>query len=120
MDMLAVPAVHYHWVPEEFSKVCLSRHFGQARDSPSSYFHTGSQFRLFRGGLDIRPMHVEQQWVSWGYLESFMQMRSLVDMFRGVGWRNVLGFKQDWNEAVLSGSSMPLWRLGLRRRSWFG
>jgi hypothetical protein len=46
-------------------------------------------------------MHVEQQWVRWGYLESFMQMRSLVDMFGGVDWRNVLGFKQDWNEAVI-------------------
>ncbi|KAG0542208.1 hypothetical protein BDA96_02G083600 [Sorghum bicolor] len=101
MDMSAVPAVRYHWVPEEFCKVCLSRHFEQARDSPSSYFHTHSQFKLFRGGLDIRPMHLDQQWVSWSYLERFVHVRSLVDMFEGVGWRNALGLKQDWNEAVI-------------------
>lgn len=100
MAVSALPAFCYHCVPEEFSNVCLSRTFGQARDSPSSYFHTGSQFWLFRGGIDTRPMH-EQQWVSWVYLESFMCMAGLVDMFRAMGWRNVLGFKQDWNDVVI-------------------
>ena len=41
-------------------------------------------------------MHNEQQWVRWIYLESFLYMASLVDMSRGMDWRNVLGFKQDW------------------------
>ena len=35
------------------------------------------------------------------YLESFGHMAVLDDMFRAMGWRNVLGFKQDWNEAVI-------------------
>lgn len=30
-----------------------------------------------------------------------MQMASLVDMFRGIGWRNELGFKKDWNKVVI-------------------
>lgn len=72
MDTSAVPIARYIWVPEEFSKLCLSRHFGQARDSLSLFFHASTQFRLYRGGIDIRPMHAKQQWVSWAYLESFM------------------------------------------------
>jgi hypothetical protein len=46
-------------------------------------------------------MHAEQQWVSWSFLETLMQMRGLVDMFGGMGWRKLLEFKYDWNEAVI-------------------
>ena len=45
MDMSAIPKGRFHWVPTEFSKVALSRHFGQAQDSPSSFFHTSDLFR---------------------------------------------------------------------------
>ena len=44
MDMLAIPKGRYRWVPAEFSKVALSRHFGQAKDSPTPFFHTSDQF----------------------------------------------------------------------------
>jgi len=95
IDMSAIPTGRYHWVSAEISNVALSRHFGQARDSPTSFFHTSDQFRLYRGGIDIRPMHVEQQWLSWLQLEFFASMSSLVDLLRVMGWRRILEFRQD-------------------------
>ena len=46
-------------------------------------------------------MHVEQQWVSWSYLESFTHLANLMDMLGVMGWRDVLAFRQDWNELVI-------------------
>jgi len=60
MDMAAIPRDRYHWVVAEFSKSALSKHFGQARDSPTPFFETFSQYRLYRGGIDMRLMHTEQ------------------------------------------------------------
>ena len=56
---------------------------------------------LYRGGIDIRTMFAEQQWLSWAQLESFMYMSSLVDFLGVMGWRMILKFKQDWNEEVI-------------------
>ena len=39
IDMSAIPKDHFCWVPAEFNKVALSKHFGQARDSPSFLLH---------------------------------------------------------------------------------
>ena len=85
MDMSAIPKGCYRWVPAEFSKVALSRHFGQAKDSPTPFFHTNDKFRLYHGGIDIRPMHAEQQWLSWVQLEFFASMGSLVDLLGVMG-----------------------------------
>lgn len=101
MDINEIPRGRYLWSPAGFSEAALSRHFGQLRDSPMPYFHTSTQFRLFRGGIDFRPMHTEQEWLSWPYMESFMQMRDLVGRFHSIGWRKVLEFQHDWNEAVI-------------------
>jgi hypothetical protein len=60
MDMATIPRGHYHWVIAEFSKLALSRHFGQARNSLTPFFETSSQYRLYHGGIDTRPMHTEQ------------------------------------------------------------
>jgi len=56
---------------------------------------------LYQGGIDIRPMYMKHQWLSWSQLESFMYISSLVDSLGVMGWRRVLEFKQDWNEAVI-------------------
>ena len=42
MDMSAIPKDHFQWVPVKFSKVALSRYFGQARDSPTPFFLTNT------------------------------------------------------------------------------
>jgi len=47
------------------------------------------------------PMYTEHPWLSCSQLESFMYMSSLVDSLRVMGWRRVLEFKQDWNDAVI-------------------
>ena len=60
MDMAAVLRDRYRWVVAEFSMSALSRHFGQARDSPTPFFETFSQYRLYHGGIDMRLMHTEQ------------------------------------------------------------
>ena len=59
MDTAAIPRDRYRWVVAEFSKLALSRHFGQARDSLTPFFETFSQYRLYHGGIDTRPMHTE-------------------------------------------------------------
>ena len=59
MDMAAIPRDRYYWVVAKFSKSALSRHFGQARDSLTPFFETFSQYRLYHGGIDTRPMHTE-------------------------------------------------------------
>ena len=46
-------------------------------------------------------MHIEQQWLSWVQLEFFASMGSLVDLLRVKGWRRILEFRQDCNEAVV-------------------
>ena len=56
---------------------------------------------LYRGGIDVMPMHAEQQWLSGSQLESFMYMSSLVDFLGVMGWRRIIEFKQDWNEVVI-------------------
>jgi len=60
MDMDAISKDHYRWVAAEFSLSALSRHFGKARNSLTTFFETLSQYRLYRGGVDTRPMHTEQ------------------------------------------------------------
>jgi len=40
MDMDAISKDHYRWVAAEFSLSALSRHFGQARNSPTTFFET--------------------------------------------------------------------------------
>ena len=47
MDMLAIPKEHFCWVPIEFSKTALSKHFGQVRDSPTPFFFTKGQYMLY-------------------------------------------------------------------------
>jgi hypothetical protein len=64
MDMDVIPKGHYRWVACEFSKLALSRHFGSARDSLTPFFETFSQYWLYHRGIDARPMHTEQQWLS--------------------------------------------------------
>ena len=93
MDMSAIPKECFRWVPAEFSKMALSRHFQQARDSPTPFFETFSQYRLYHGGIDTRPMHTEQQWLSWPYLEIFYYMNSLVASLKAMGWSKILGFR---------------------------
>ena len=85
MDMAAILRECYRWVVAEFSKSALSRHFGQARDSPTPFFKTFSQYRLYRGGIDTRPMHTEQQWLSWPCLEIFHYTNSLVASLNAMG-----------------------------------
>ena len=101
MDISVITKERFHWVLAEFSKMALSRHFGQARDSLTPFFFIRGQYMLYRGGIDIRPMHAEQQWLSWSQLECFLYMSSLVDFLGVMGWRRILEFKQDWNEAVI-------------------
>ena len=60
MDMSAIPKERFRWVPAEFSKMALSSHFGQARDSSTPFFFTRGQYMLYRGGIDVRPMHAKQ------------------------------------------------------------
>jgi len=60
MDMAAILRDRYRWVVAEFSMSALSRHFGQARDSPTPFFETFSQYKLYRCGIDTMPMHTEQ------------------------------------------------------------
>ena len=43
----------------EFSKMALSKHFGQARDSSTPFFFTRGQYMLYRGGINVSPMHAE-------------------------------------------------------------
>ena len=78
MDTSAVPDESFRWVLIEFSKMALSRHFGQARDSLTPFFSTKGQYMLYRGGIDIRPMYMEHQWLSWPHLESFMYKFNIV------------------------------------------
>ena len=85
MDMGAISKGCYHWVVAEFSISTSSRHFGQVRDSPTPFFETYSQYRLYRGGIDTRPMHNEQQWLSWPCLEIFYYMKSLFASLRAMG-----------------------------------
>jgi hypothetical protein len=98
MDM---DVVSKRWVAAEFSNLALSRHFGQARDYPTPFFETFSQYRLYRGGVDTRLMHTEQQWLSWPCLEIFVYMNSLVDFLKAMGWKKILEFGQDWNKAII-------------------
>ena len=93
MDMAAIRMDRYRWVIAEFSKSALSRHFAQSRDSLTPFFETFSQYRLYRGGIDTRPMHTEQQWLSWPCLEIFYYMNSLVASLKAMGWAKVLGFQ---------------------------
>ena len=60
MDTSAIPKERFRWVLTEFSKMALSRHFGQARDSSTPFFFTRGQYMLYRGGIDVRPMHAKQ------------------------------------------------------------
>ena len=46
-------------------------------------------------------MHTEQQWLSWPCLDIFVYMNSLVDSLKAMGWEKILGFQQDWNEAII-------------------
>ena len=101
MDTSAIPKERFCWVLAEFSKMALSEHFGQARDSLTPCFFTRGQYMLYQGGIDVRPMHAEQQWLSWSQLESFMYMSSLVNFLGVMGWRRILEFKQDWNKAAI-------------------
>ena len=101
MDMAAVLRDRYRWVVAEFSKSALSSHFGQARDSPTPFFETFNQYRWYRGGIDTRPMHTKQQWLSRPSLDIFYYMNSLVASLKAMGWAKILGFQQDWNEAVI-------------------
>ena len=55
----AIPKEHFHWVPTDFSKVALSEHFGQVRDSPTPFFFTKGQYMLYRGDIDVRSMRAE-------------------------------------------------------------
>ena len=91
VDMTIILRDLYRWVVAEFSKSALSRHFGQARDSLTPFFETFSQYRLYHGGIDMRPMHTEQQWLSWPYLEIFYYMNSPVSFLKAMGLAKVLG-----------------------------
>lgn len=97
LDLSRVPNESYEWD----ERACELRHFDKPRDSPSPYFHTVQQFRLFRGGLDTRPMYKKHRWVSWAHLENFPQMASVVNYFEAMGLRGMMDLHQDWNELVI-------------------
>lgn len=101
MDVSKMPCGRFVWAPEGFREAALFRHFRQLRDSPTPYFLTDTQFKLFQGGIDVRLVHTEQEWLSWPYIGTSEQMNGLVEMFRIIGWWKVVEFQHDWNEAVI-------------------
>jgi hypothetical protein len=101
MDMDVIPDEHYSWDAAAFDKIAMSKHFGQAKGSPVPFFATREQYCLYHGGIDTRPMYMDQQQLDWFYLKSFSYMSSFVDSLKTLGWKRTLRLHQDWNEAVI-------------------
>lgn len=70
MDLIAIPEERFGWTAAGFSRAALSRQFELVGDSPSPFFDTRVQYQLFRGGINIRLMHPDQQWLHWEYLKT--------------------------------------------------
>lgn len=63
MDLMVIPEERFSWTAEGFRRAVMSRQFGLTVDSPSPFFHSRVQYQLYRGGIDIRLMHPDQQWL---------------------------------------------------------
>lgn len=94
MDPTRVPKEGFEWTTKGFHQAAMSRQFYQIRDSPSPYFRSRVQYRLFRGGIDIRPMHIAQQWVHFEFLEDLPQVVGLMNRLLGFGWKWTLVFNR--------------------------
>ena len=91
----------FSWIAVGFSKDALSKQFEQAGDSPSPFFHTRIQYQMYQGVNDIRPMHSDQQWLCWAYLQTRIQLVGFVEKLMVMGWKKVLEFQNDQNETVI-------------------
>jgi hypothetical protein len=56
---------------------------------------------MYRGGIDIRLMHLDQWWLCWAYLRTHAQLTDLVEKLKVMGYKKVLEFHHDWNEIVI-------------------
>lgn len=80
---------------------CDEWQFHKDSDSPSKYFHTDQQFKMYRGGLDKRPMYKKHRHVVWDYLENFPQLRSVVHALDAMGLKHMIQLGQDWDDDVI-------------------
>jgi len=70
MDITAILEEHFGWTVVGFSRAASSRQFELVGDSPSPFFHTRIQYQMYQGGIEIRMMHPDQQWLCWAYLQT--------------------------------------------------
>ena len=63
MDLIAIPKERFGWTTTGFSRAALSRQLELVGNSPSPFFHSCVQYQLYRGGIDIRLMRPDQQWL---------------------------------------------------------
>ena len=63
VDLIAIPEERFGWTVTGFSRAALSRQLELVGNSPSPFFHSCVQYQLYRGGIDIRLMRPDQQWL---------------------------------------------------------
>jgi hypothetical protein len=91
LDLSKIPTRRYAWN----ESACDEKHYNKPHDSSSPYFHCIEQLRLFKGGLDTRPMYQKHKWVNWSHMEKYPQMQPMVQFFEAMGLRTMMELHQD-------------------------